>query len=628
MSSLIAAGIFSPIISSLSPSSNPSKLVTASLRGLLVFAGSLAQDIESPELSLQPLNAELYARTSLDALVEILAPRPASLKTHEQVSLAAQLIGKTCKNAHHQSALVKAGILDLLTAHLAAFVLAQERGTHLGDGLEVQPLAKLPETPPKSSLSSICNAISATIHQSAYRTAMFLHSPVVTSSFGLQPDGYAGSQKPTETTSFLLPPVQASYTKAEQTYTKAWPALGNSSTEYTRMAHAAFAATLPELGSQPTSQTIAPKDIGSPIFTWLIYLTRTTNGADRLEILRLLTELIHAISLYPIAEPNPLMSTRNRDRALAFLVVPLLVKMIDEAAAAEQKSQHSKADVLPPATIQYIKELAPELLATLVEGSEALQKAAVDASVVKKLCTILKKSFDPVPASRKPMWSPVPDAECIDHDVDQNDAIYRLGKPSLPLEAVHAMKCRASALKALSAVAEKKDEFRRLVIENGVVGCMADSLIPFGQTSQSELQGQEQPNAEAAKKQGNPTFVLLAACNAVRALSRSVNILRTSLIDGGISQPIVALLRHDNIEVQLAATDVLINFLLHFSPMKDVSIFYKFSLTQLGFTDKYMEGYPPSWRPQISMRSRTLQQPTDALPLYLGLETFSPKRRQ
>jgi len=52
-------------------------------------------------------------------------------------------------------------------------------------------------------------------------------------------------------------------------------------------------------------------------------------------------------------------------------------------------------------------------------------------------------------------------------------------------------------------------------------------------------------------------------------MSRSVSILRTSLIDYGVAKPIHALLTHPNVEVQIAATEVLCNLVLHFSPMRE-----------------------------------------------------------
>ena len=47
--------------------------------------------------------------------------------------------------------------------------------------------------------------------------------------------------------------------------------------------------------------------------------------------------------------------------------------------------------------------------------------------------------------------------------------------------------------------------------------------------------------------------------------------LRTSLIDHGIANPVFDLLTHQSIKVQIAATEVITNLVLEVSPMRTVS---------------------------------------------------------
>jgi hypothetical protein len=125
---------------------------------------------------------------------------------------------------------------------------------------------------------------------------------------------------------------------------------------------------------------------------------------------------------------------------------------------------------------------------------------------------------------------------------------------------MHVMKCRAGALDALAAIAEKEDVNRKAVIDSGVISNIIDSLAPISAFDSSVL----------PSKNGNTIPVLLAACHAATALSRSVSLLRTALIDAGITKPIYALLAFPDIEVQIAATNVICNLVLEFSPMRQV----------------------------------------------------------
>ncbi|GAA5879254.1 hypothetical protein JCM16303_003138 [Sporobolomyces ruberrimus] len=63
--------------------------------------------------------------------------------------------------------------------------------------------------------------------------------------------------------------------------------------------------------------------------------------------------------------------------------------------------------------------------------------------------------------------------------------------------------------------------------------------------------------------------VRIAACQVVRALSRSVNVLRTDFVEGNAEGPLIQLLANDEDEqVQQMATAVFANLLLEFSPMR------------------------------------------------------------
>jgi len=103
------------------------------------------------------------------------------------------------------------------------------------------------------------------------------------------------------------------------------------------------------------------------------------------------------------------------------------------------------------------------------------------------------------------------------------------------------------------------------------VSCLVDSLTPYPDGPVSAVQSA--CGDASSGKEGNPWFVITAACRLAQALSRSVGVLRTNLIDAGIAKPVFALLKEHDSRVREAATDVTTNLVLHFSPMREVSDF-------------------------------------------------------
>ena len=162
------------------------------------------------------------------------------------------------------------------------------------------------------------------------------------------------------------------------------------------------------------------------------------------------------------------------------------------------------------------------------------------------------------------MWQA--EGDTLTADSESVSAECRLGPPGYSPTLCHVMRYRESILKALAALVPFKDEYRKAVCENGVVPYIIDSLKPRPSDAPADA---SMPNNTAAD--GNPTPTLLAACGAARMLTRSVSVLRTSLIDAGVAQPLFALIKHPDLEVQIAATAAICNLALDFSPMKEVS---------------------------------------------------------
>lgn len=556
---------------------------------------------------------EIYAKHSVKSLVDILAQLSPAPFVGKQILLVTQLIARTCRSKKYRNLLVRVGALDQMVARFAATAIIAS-----GNNAEHADL-DLPPPVERDGLFLLLEAIATIIQYSDYRTARFLYSPDVLSVFAspAKPGGDADSYMRDHTASktidtesrseislgVSLPQIQAAHIKGDRMHQDIYPA------NYTM---SGFSDQLRTVKPQQGTQKAVNGNNCDGLFAWLISLARSERRFNRLVtiwILTLITGVMEKISLTTWTE----YTFKNLDRSLALLIVPLLMNMIDESNAAQVEQRQLSTSTMLPSSLdgahttdlsRSIKECAPTVLAVLIEGSSTLQKAAVEAGAIKKLCQALKKTFDPTPSERKSLWTPSPTSLAKPDTVDNLsatsalavDSTARLGQPGLSPEILHALKCRRSTLQALAAIANKEDTYRKIIIENGIASCIIDSLVPFPDESSAESdqhsvkQGLHPPSQQenvadknangvllgksnvSEAKGGNPVPVLVGACNLARAMSRSVSILRTSLIDAGIARPIHNLVKHPNEEVQIAATNVMCNLLLEVSPMREVCI--------------------------------------------------------
>ncbi|KAF2097649.1 ARM repeat-containing protein [Rhizodiscina lignyota] len=576
---LLAGGIVQPLLSALSPRETPATLVVATLRTLLACADAVSMDIQFLDPVTTTLADQVFSKPDVGALSEILAQTSTTDIVQEQQVLVYQLIACACQGLDHPNALLRAGALDLMAAQLAASIMADG---YPGLGTDSKNLTDLPPPPPKSHVSHILRAISA-LTTTDYRCARFVYNPSISSIFPasklqsstsstavygqLFNSSLQGSGP--ETLDRLLPQLSTAFGKPETSFSKAFPALGSfaSSSEYSRAA-SLFAESAAAKSSSPTRTTT--QEFGTQLVTWLLYKARTETGLDRLSAVWQLTLIIKAKDkIFPDSPPGESGPSRNRDRILTYLLVPLIVRMIEEANNETKNNPIVEPQFRHLSPLR-IKELAMSALAQLVEDSKGLQQAAVDAGAIKLLCQILKRTFDPIPDRRGKMWTPYStDTNMeMDEETDQSKST-QLGSRGLSPEVVHALRCRAAAMEALAQIGQVDDNIRKTIIESGIIACVVDSLTAYQETPVGTV-AESLSNADALDgKKGNPIVVIVAACNLARALSRSVNILRTSLIDGGLAKPIYLLLKHPNMSVKHGAVNVLCNLLLSFSPMRD-----------------------------------------------------------
>ena len=566
---LLAAGIIHRLVFILSDTTCPSPLTLATLKTLNTLADRLPPQHPNDWPVDTQLAQALYARDCIPSLASILSQTSPSTATQQAISLTARLISKTCNTDAYKNAVVAGGVLQALAMRLASFVVAQGFVLPGAEGFVNEPgsLGTLPPSaPPKAQLAPIIHAIATLVDQSATRTEHLLSSPAIITVFPRQKGEFAPTDIKKAPWSQASPPSTWFSGSAVPQYPVSnpidslLPAIPGIPSRYTN-------ANFPPLPSQnlpPRISNVRGLDLyeqypntesdsedENAIVSWLIYLIRSDKSVTvRLRAAQIL------VNLFRLG-----LVRKERLPMLSMTVVPMLVGMLDHESVVGNET--SEGDVL---SLQLrIKEEVPHILANLMMDSQELQKAAVEANAIKTLAGLLKKSFDPLPELPNGMWS-ADKAPRTPRNRTEPELSLGIAGPT-PM-ARHTMRFREGVLSAIASIAPFKDDYRKAICDQGVIPFIVDSLKPYTNVPHLSENG---PNGLHTIP-GNPSPTLLAACNAARALTRSVNVLRTSLTDANITPQIFTLLRNDDVEVQIASTRVVCNLALDFSPMKEAVI--------------------------------------------------------
>ncbi len=574
---IYAGSVISPLLSILSPTESSSQLILAALQSLNAVADSLLLSRSYQDTSDEGLLALLYTEQHLASITNLLLLTSHSSVVQQQIALTATLISKTCQEEHHRVLLAQSGVLEALAVRLASFVVstgcALNPSIHAGVGSG--QTREIGHAPSRSRLSPILQAISAIIQHSKSRANQFLSTPAIASVFQ-RPDAEATSyerraigwgpnasstfttrQSPPNIIDHLLPSVPSSQTRSPLSSASNFPPLG----------------ALHLLGKQPqTSRSFSSaieviqsqglefiEEEETPLLGWLLHIARTANEVTGLTAAWLLAILYRQG-----------LTRRGREATIALLLVPILSRMLDKDLKTPPNVCHAY-DVNSLTTPEnFIKEQAPSVLAMLAAHSLEVQKAAAEAGVIKKLSQLLKESYDEMSLdSSASMWAPESSAS---EKTEKQDNASRLGPSGFSPMACHVMRLRESVYVALAAIASDKDEYRKEIIENGVVPFIIKTLKPEGTDPSPVAHSNEACSQDLPPPMGNLKATIMAACGAARALSRSVSTLRTSLMDAGLTAALFVLLKHQDMDLQIHATAVVCNLVLQFSPMQEVSL--------------------------------------------------------
>ncbi|VDB93835.1 Bgt-20178, partial [Blumeria graminis f. sp. tritici] len=536
-----------------------------------------------------------FSRQHLASLCQILSQTSSSALIATQISITASLISRICCEDRHQQNLANSGILNALATKFASYIISAELiPSEIGyTSPQGNVKEKIQETKSlKIDLAGILEAIYVIISHSKLRSSQFIYSPSILALFPIpqlsDPFEMSKESLPCNTSSTsglktrpgpasridcLLPLMPYHQPKSSSPSTSAYPHFSgircydDLSQNGRTTANKSKSSSLHTWGDKeinPATHTAISsrfEEYESPIIPFLIMMIRMRSHLERLMSSAILA-VLHRVGL----------THTKREIDIGLTIVPVLAQMMGESPIVNTEKESLESVELTKVD-RVIKETSPSVLAMFITDSEHLQKSAFDAGVIAKFSSLLRSSYEPVSKSNTFLtWYPHASEDNEDDEFKANRLRSEIQCPLL----AHKIKVRESTLRAIAALVPFKDEYRKSVVDQGLMPYIVESMSPSaGNPSQSFNGKVDKIEKETNDKTiddcygKNPVKVLIAACGTVRALSRSVSVLRTTLIDNGVAEPVFRLLQHPDIEVQIAATATVINLLTDVSPMRE-----------------------------------------------------------
>ena len=498
----------------------------------------------------------IYDRTVVPSLIRRVQDAGPSLASQQICDYSLGLICKTCRTENHRRILSDAGLLTILAHRLAKFVVSEGLVVPSLETLDFPSNAasSLPDpTPPHAHFSPVLETIALLVENSPDRIDLFLTDPSLLVVLPQPKDDSSTDVRQASWSASLGPSLTRP--RYRNTFDGLLPALPLKERSYTPH-HLNF----PPLGTggpasrrrssfQPASSSISTLNIipegqheksERTILPFLLFLARESRGKRRF----LACKLTVILTTHKYA-------SASRLRSFSGVLIPILVKMLepDDSDIYRDSGGFYLCDG------SYYKNAVPAVLAELIRDDPDLQRAAVEAKAIGKLATGLRTTFK-TPAQIPELWRPFKSAE-MDISISAADCMLGWGGPSGAQR--QDMAFREGTLHALAAIAPFDDEYRKQICDQGVLTEIMLSMEPF----------EWHPGGVDEMMIGNSTSTILAACGAVRSLTRSVTALRTKLVDAEVAKTVIKLMNSTDLEIRIAATKVLTNLAMDFSPMKD-----------------------------------------------------------
>ncbi|KIW99442.1 uncharacterized protein Z518_11181 [Rhinocladiella mackenziei CBS 650.93] len=544
-----------------------SKATLAILKCLNAVADNLPPSVVGHWPQNNKLADLLYSEKYIRCFGNIIGSANDTMASQQACDAILALLCKTVSLEPQKRALVDGGVLTLLSARLASFVVAEGLVPPGPDALngESDVLARIPEPAPSfAHLSPVLESLCVLTEHSKFRTRMFLANPTIKtvlpdlrddfspSDIRRAPWGasyFSGAAVPRSRLQGPFDPLLPSTPVSEKSISatqSGFPPLSSVTAMPKR--RASFFPTTNETPHLAVGRETVDDIEESAVISWLLYVVRESRGKRRLLAAKLL------VNLYRLN-----FVKRERGSSFASLLVPLLTRMLnpDPPDPTRQDSFNNQLGGSHLCNGLHYTRAVPAVLAALVMDDPEMQRVAVEGRAIVHLSAGLKMTFDG-PAGRKSSpWQPHKSDEI---PADQTSPGNVIGRGGPTWATRREMDYREGCLQALAAIAPFEDDYRKEICDQGVLAHIIMALEPY------HIQLGPHQQMEAS---GNSAAVILAACGAVRVLTRSVQALRTKLIEAEVAKPIIKLMSSTNSEVRIAATRVLTNLAIDFSPVKE-----------------------------------------------------------